>query len=191
MSTHKMTVEPKFLKPRISKSGMFKIKNGKVVMASKVYKKEYNPIERSWEVTEVTKEDTPVEELGFTKEVKGFMIFQREGLSMQTLKSYVGWFKQDVRIAIPKNRRTLKYSYLYVSTAQGGIRGTNPLHIRHFAHDRTASLSMADIEENEITFERIGKPKRISEATKRKLILQDDFLGLYKDEDFTKQLIEV
>jgi hypothetical protein len=176
--------------PKTSKAGVFKIKNGKAVLEAKVQKKEYDRVSRSWRVTEETKEDIDVKELGFKKEIKGFVVFMREAMSPQTLKMYKGYFKQDIRIAIPR-RKKLKFSYLYVSTAQGNIRGTNPLHIRHFAHNITTSLSMQDVEDNEITFEKLGKPKRISEATKRKLILQDDFLGLYKDEGLTKELIEL
>jgi len=179
-----------FYKPKISKSGTFKIKNGKVVLETKVTKQEYDRVGFKWRVTEETMEDTDVSTLGYKKEVKGFVIFMREAMSPQSLKMYRGFFRQDVRIAIPR-RKKLRYSYLFVSKAQGNIRGTNPLHIRHFAHNVTTSLNMKDIEDNEITFEKIGKPKRISEATKNKLILENDFLGLYKDEALTKELIKV
>ena len=163
------------------RGGNFVIKDGKALLKYKT---------RQIVSSEEDFKYKPVEELGFKKEVVGNVIFMREGLSMATLKTYVGYFVQKVRIAIP-NRRTLKYSYLYVPPSLGGIVSSNRLHIRHFAHDRTASLSMREIEENEITFERIGKPKRISQQTKNKLMLQDDFLGIYKDEKLDKELIEI
>lgn len=180
----------KFYKPKISKSGMFKIKGNKVVLDAKITRKEYDRVSRTWRVTGTQRTDIPVEELGFVKEVEGFMIFLREAMSPQTLKMYRGYFRQDVLIRIPKNRRKLTYSYLYV-TPLSPPRSLNPLMIRHFAHGATTSLSMGDIEANEIIFKRVGKPKRISEATKNKLMQQKDFLGLFRTEKFNQLLIEM
>lgn len=180
----------KYYEPRISKSGKFKLKGKEVVLDTKITKKEYDRVSRLWRITDTQHAEIPVSELGFVKEVKGFMIFMREAMSPQTLKMYKGFFKQEVRIAIPKNRRKLTYSYLYV-TPPSPTRSLNPIMIRHFAHDATTTLSMGDIEENEITFQRIGKPKRISEATKEKLMQQKDFLGLFRTEKLNQLYLEV
>jgi hypothetical protein len=180
----------KFYKPKISKSGMFKIKGNEVVLDAKIIKKEYDRVSRTWRVTQTQHADIPVSELGFVKEVSGFVVFIREAMSPQSLKMYRGYFRQDVRIAIPKNRRKLKYSYLYV-TPLSSSRSLNPLMIRHFAHNATTTLSMGDIEANEITFQKIGKPKRITEATKNRLMRKKDFLGLFRTEKLTQFLIEM
>ena len=180
----------KYYKPRISKSGKFKLKGKEVVLDTKITKKEYDRVSRLWRITDTQHAEIPVSELGFVKEVSGFMLFMREAVSTRTLLAMKGYFRQDVRIAIPKNRRTLTYSYLYV-TPPSPTRSLNPLMIRHFAHNATTTLSMGDIEDNEITFQRIGKPKRISEATKDKLMLEKDFLGLFRTEKLNQLYLKV
>lgn len=180
----------KFYKPKISKSGMFKLKGNEVVLDAKITKKEYDRVSRTWRVTQTQKADIPVEELGFVKEVTGNMIFIREAVSTKTLLPMKGYFVQKVRIAIPKNRRKLKYSYLFV-TPPSPTRSLNPLIIRHFAHNATTTLSMGDIAENELIFKRVGNPKRISEAQKNKLMKQKDFLGLFRTEKLEKFIIEM
>ncbi|MCK4434230.1 hypothetical protein KAU92_01975 [Candidatus Bathyarchaeota archaeon] len=180
----------KYYEPRISKSGKFKLKGKKVIMACKVTTKEYDRVSRLWRITEQHHEDIPVEELGFQKEILGFVLFMREAVSTRTLLTMKAYFRQDVRIAIPKNRRTLTYSYLYV-TPPSPTRSLNPLMIRHFAHNATTTLSMGDIEENEITFQRIGKPKRISEATKDNLMQKKEFLGLFRTEKLNQLYLKV
>lgn len=177
-------------KPKISKIGQFCIHEGKVMMRFNVVTREYNVYTREWKITKEETQFKPVEELGFTKTVEGFYVFTREGMSMQTLKTYKGYFMQNVKISIPR-RNKFRFTYLKLSEPHP-MSGIYRLHIRYFAvkPSVTSTLTFKEMENLEITVKRIGKPRRISKTRFEQLKQQPDYLGLF-NENLTKAIIEV
>jgi len=163
------------------RAGTFVIHEGKACLRFKT-----EDLNEEWRYKSVT-------ELGYLKEIHGFVIFQREAVSQQTLLTMKAWFKQDIRIAIPKNRKKLRHVYLKLSDVVGSDRGLNSVFIRYFGVEPsvTSTLDFDEMEDLEITCEKIRKPKRISQQTKQKLMREKNFLGLYRTEKLNQLLVEV
>ena len=137
------------------------------------------------ETTDGTKESViesslrPISEEGFVKVFEGFYVFMRYQINQVTLKPMKGFFKQGIKVSVPR-RKELTYCYL--------SKQSNELYVRCFTGNQvTAELDLKDPEPM-ATVKLVGKAQRISRKTFAELMKDKAYLGL-RSEDLAKRFV--